>query len=116
MPGVVLVLLGMALNVCIISPWPEPGWFDEPVVSDSLLFLVGVVSRDRGVLFFLFEGPPLPLPFPFPVGVPPVIALRGSGATKVKASTEGVGLVFEAGPEGCGVLLSDISKNHGKIS
>ena len=86
------------------------------MVSDGLLFLVGVVFRGRGVLFLVFDGPPLPLPFRYPVDIPPETAPRGSGAAKVKASTEGVGLVFEAGPEGCGVLLSDIAKHCGKIS
>ena len=96
-PGAVLVLLDMALKACRIPPW-----FDEPVVSKGLLFLVGVVSRDRGVLFRLFNGPPLPLPFPFPVGLPSVMALRGSGAAKVKAaSAGGVGLEIEASPVGC---------------
>ena len=115
-PGVVLALLDAALNACKICLWLELGGFNELVVSKGVLFLVGVVSWDHGVLFRLFNGPPLPLPFPFPAELPPVIALRGSGAAKEKtASAGGVGLVIEAGPVGCSVSLSDISKNHRKI-
>ena len=101
-PGLVLVLLNAALNACKIPPWPELGWFNGPVVSKGLSFLVGVVSQDCGVLFRLFNGPPLPLPFPFPADLPPVIALRGAGGVKEKkASALGVGLGIEASPVGC---------------
>ena len=91
-------LLDMALNACRRELWQRSACVSDPVASRGVTRLVGVVSRDFGVLLLLFGVVPLPLPFP----LPPVIALRGAGVAKKKAASGwGGGLGMELGTVGC---------------
>ena len=93
-----LPLLDMALNAWRRELWHGSVCVSGPAVSRGATRLVGVVSRDFGVLLLLFGVVPLSLPFP----LPPAIALNGAGvAKKNAASGGGGGLGIEHGAVGC---------------
>ena len=93
-----LTLLVMAPKAWRRELWHGSACVSDPVVSRGATRLVGVVSRDFGVLLLLFGAIPLSFPFPLPL----TIALRGAGVAKKKeASGLGGGLGIELGTVGC---------------
>ena len=93
-----LPLLDMALNAWRRELWHGSVCVSDPVVSRDATRLVGVESRDLGVLLLLFDPGPLSLPLP----LLPAIALSGAGVAKKKAASDwGGGLGIELGSVGC---------------
>ena len=92
-----LPLLDMALNAWRRELWHGSVGVSDPVGSRGATRLVGVESRDFGVLLLLFDPGPLSLPFP----LLPAIALSGAGVAKKKAASDwGGGLGIELGSVG----------------
>ena len=93
-----LPLLDMALNAWRRELWHGSVCVSGPVGSRGATRLVGVESRDFGVLLLLFDVGPLSLPFP----LLPAIALSGAGVAKKKAASDlGGGLGIKLGTLGC---------------
>ena len=93
-----LPLLALALNAWRREPWHGSVGVSDPVGSRGATRLVGVESRDFGVLLLLFD----PVPLSLLLLLLPAIALSGAGVAKKKAASDwGGGPGIELVSTGC---------------